>query len=220
MSVESYLHKFAKQTVATWIRGRVKVGAKFKGLQPMGDAIPFGMEAPMCGVYEEYPILRDRTGLQRVCCQSDDVADADRCNHLTGWHCYVHSNPGKLTIPHKHGIPTLKALSEAKMPAAECVFDVGVIDTTGKLCCVVEICHTNPMNAKKIKWLTDNNVTWYEISAEWVMKQIRSPYSVAEGLYRYSGSPIRASPPSSASSPPSSPSSASVRLSSTVKNKY
>lgn len=179
--VESYLHRYAKQTVASWLRGGVRVGENFKGLQPLFKSVPLGMPQPMYGVYEEFPIAaKTAVGLRRCCI--GEAAEACQC--LTGWHCHVKSN-SKLTVAHRHGIPTIKELVNAKVPI-EFIFDVGVVDTLGSLCCVVEVCHTNPMNPSKIKWLTDNRIAWCEVSAEWIMNQVRSPFSLTEGIVRSS----------------------------------
>lgn len=177
--VESYLHRYAKQTVASWIRGGVRVGENFKGLQPLFKSVPLGMPQPMCGVYEEFPIAaKTAVGLRRCCVGEEE------CECLTGWHCHLKSpNNTKLTVAHRHGIPTIKELVNAKVPI-EFIFDVGVVNAVGSLCCVVEVCHTNPMHPNKIKWLTDNNIAWYEVSAEWIMNQVRSPFSLSDGMLR------------------------------------
>lgn len=175
--VESYLHRYAKQTVATWLRGCVKVGSNFKGLQPMSTSVPFGMPQPMCGVYEEFPIAKNNwTGLKRCCGDQG-------CDCLTGWHCYAQKTP--VTFAHRHGIPTIKELVNAKTPI-EFIFDVGVVNSVGSLCCVVEVCHTNPMHSNKIEWLNQNGIPWFEMSAEWIMNQVRSPFSVSDGILRSS----------------------------------
>lgn len=174
--VESYLHRFAKQTVASWLRGRVRTGTNFKGLQPLADYIPIGMQAPMYGIYEEYPVLADNTG----CDKNQDCADCSL--HVTGWHCYCAKHTD-FTVCHKHGIPVLKELNKLKIAH---VFDIGVVNAAGKLCCVVEICNTNPIETRKIEWLTEHQVPWFELSADWIMKQVKSPYSISDGITRNS----------------------------------
>ena len=186
---ESYLHRFAKQTLASWLRGGIRVGPKFQGLQPLMACIPIsGCSAPMFNVYEEYPIAtcgggtNQEVGCSRRC--------AEQCSHPTAWHCFAASN--SISTPaHKHGIPTGKELTKCpSLKRTNFLFDVAMVGADGSLKCVFEICHTNPIEAQKIKWLTEHNVPWFEMSADWIMKQCRSPYSVAEGILRSSSAAI------------------------------
>ena len=183
--VESYLHRYAKQTIGSWLRGGIRVGENFKGLQPLFASVPIGMPAPMYGVYEEYPIAKTQLGLQRCC----HLTESDKsCNCLTGWHCYQTNGSSNgltgLTVAHRHGIPTIKELVNAKLPI-DFIFDIGIVNASGQLCCVVEVCHKNPMQPNKIKWLTDNGVAWFEVSAEWVLNQVRSPFNLKDGILRF-----------------------------------
>lgn len=182
-SVESYLHRFAKQTLASWIRGGIRVGGNFQGLQPVMSHVPYeGCLPPMYNVYEEYPIATVTTPVKEI---GNTRSCIEGCDHLTGWHCLAATN--QLTMPkHKHGIPTAKELVECSALKTNFFFDVAMIDSSGNLRCVFEICHTNPIEPKKIKWLTENKIPWFEMSAEWIMKQTRSPYAVTDGILRRS----------------------------------
>jgi hypothetical protein len=190
---ESYLHRFAKQTLASWLRGGIRVGENYQGLQPLMAHVPYaGCTAPMYNIYEEYPIATTgiptkQIGPRRTCQRSDDpegteeVARESECSHLSGWHCF--SAEDQTQWKHKHGIPTRKELILCPtIKRIDFLFDVAMIDCDGNLKCVFEVCHTNPIDKKKIRWLKDNQVPWFEMSAEWIMKQTRSPYSVVGGI--------------------------------------
>lgn len=174
--VESYMHKCAKQIVSTWLRSRSKVGEKFQGLQPVTPHIPllpktFG---PMFGVYEEYPICKNRKTGALI--------------GMEGWSGYCKAAP--LKVAKMHGIPSQKEIrlhaETTKALTMEYFFDIGLLDAASKLCFVVEICHKNPMEDAKIAWLKENNVGWVELNAEWVMTRVRAPYSLRDGILRAS----------------------------------
>jgi hypothetical protein len=168
---ESYMHRYAKQTLASWVRGRIRVGPKFQGLQPVGETIMLGTTSPMFGVYEEFPVTSDGVGIEKCA----------NCSHLEachGWDCIG-------TFKKKHNIPMKKELDELEIKP-KYFFDVGVVNSDGNLYCVLEVCYKNPMNNDKIAWLKQHNIQWFEISAEWIMSQCHSPYSIQDGILRSS----------------------------------
>lgn len=150
------MHRFAKQTVATWVRGRSRVGANFKGLQPVLDLIPMQPKSasPMFGVYEEYPVCTSKIGLLGVAASE--------------W------KSSGVKASKAHGIPLAKDIgawnekcSKEQKLKLEWLFDVGVVDpVTSKLCFVIEIRHTNPMTDEKIAWLDEQGISWLEMSAD------------------------------------------------------
>lgn len=181
--VESYMHLFAKQTVASWLRGGVRVGQNFKGLQPIGQFLPALPQTaqPMMGVYEEFPIaLVKGTDQQHI---GLSIGCEEKCEHRHGWDCYAAKTERKF---HKmHGVPTAKEVNECKEIACKHIFDVAVISgADAKIVFVVEICHKNPIDAAKVAFLNNHNIRWFELSAEWVMNQVRSPFSVTDGIVR------------------------------------
>jgi hypothetical protein len=175
-SVESYMHLYAKQVLASWLRNRVHVGANFKGLQPICNFVPYqNQTAPMMGVYEEFPV-----------CTTRDL----QCNakYPTIWHEL--SDTSNFAVKKKHGIPSVKELSDGGYKPSF-IFDVAVFERKNELSrlnCVFEICHTHPMDEAKIQYLKTHDIKWFELSAEWIMNQVRSPFSIQQGILRSSGS--------------------------------
>lgn len=187
--VETYLHRHAKGVLATWLRGRSKVGVNFKAFPGIRADIPLSTDKPMYGVYEEYPVVitqddePEPIGHRRLC-------EGGECDHKHAWECY---NSMMFKVSSKmHGIPSardIKRFNEKTFPQTNRLkmrwfFDVGIVDNEGRLCTVFEVCHSNPMTEAKIEWLNENNVKWYEISAEWIMGRVRSPFSLKDGIIR------------------------------------
>ena len=175
-SVESYKHRYAKKTVAQWIRQRCRIGDKFKGLQPL--VIPINSSQPMNGVYEEWPVTSE-WGSELTC--------AD-CSHQHPWEC-CHAAP-HLTKK-KHGVPCKRdfsqwnrAKSKNKKLSPEWYFDVALIDSNGRLCYVFEIKHKHAMCDEKINWLNEHSIPWVELDADWVLERVKSPYDLTDGILR------------------------------------
>lgn len=172
------MHRFAKQTLATWLRGRSRVGVNFKGLQPVLPGLPLHPKSasPMFGVYDEYPICTMST-----------------TNEIVGLACTEWKTRG-IKSSKGHGIPLGKDIKQwnenctkDKRLRMEWFFDVGVVDpVTSQLCYVFEIVHTNPMDDAKIEWLRANNIQWIEISALWIMNRVKSPFNLHPGITRSS----------------------------------
>ena len=69
MGVESYLHRYGKKVVASWLRKKIRIGSNFKGLSNLKMDLDFKelqQEKPMLGVYEEYPVCKDLKTNQKV----------------------------------------------------------------------------------------------------------------------------------------------------------
>lgn len=179
---ESYAHRFAKQTVASWLRQRSRVGANFKGLQPVLEFIPLSTDKPMHGVYEEYPVCVTKGGVE-VGFQSNE-------DGITQWHEWAATH-GKIACK-GHGIPTKKDIrkwnderkrSDPTRLASALYFDIGVV-SKGRLTAVFEIKHTHPSTEEKLAWLDAHEVRWFEISADWVLARCSSPYDIAGGILK------------------------------------
>jgi len=54
MPVESYMHKYAKMVLASWLRKKIRIGEKYKGLDNI--SLPIKGKSPMYNVYVEYPV--------------------------------------------------------------------------------------------------------------------------------------------------------------------
>lgn len=191
--VESYMHRYAKQVVGSWLRNRSRVGVNFKGLQPILQHLPLmdKSTSPMFGVYEEFPVAHECDTNAWVGVGGDLKLED---SFETDWHRWcaqeplAHSVPRPTTVK-RTGIPMLKELTKPEWKAAVTVdwmFDVGVVDPSGVLCYVVEICHKNPMSDAKIAWLTEHNIGWCELGAEWVMSRVKPPFNLNDGIMRKS----------------------------------
>lgn len=172
---ESYMHRFAKQTLAGWVRGRIRIGENFKGLQPLTKIISIGTEAPMFGVYEEFPVTKEGIGLS---VNRETYPDAKH-----GWETV--GSRFKL----KHNIPLKKEL-DALQIKPKYFFDIGIVNPEGRLYCVLEVCHKHSIRDDKIQWLKDHNIEWVEFSAEWILNQCHSPFSIQDGILRQSSSSL------------------------------
>jgi hypothetical protein len=178
---ESYAHRLTKQTLATWLRARSRIGANFKGLQPILPFIPLSTDKPMYGVYEEYPVCKDGLEGLQCECQGNDL-------HTTGWHCFE-AKHGKIAA-RAHKIPTKKDIKKWKQSKAKprlkhmLFFDIGIVGPDGKLCCVFEIKHTHPTTDEKVQWIEANGIRWFEISADWILNRCRSPFSMEGAILK------------------------------------
>jgi hypothetical protein len=176
--VESYMHKFAKQTLATWLRTRSRVGANFKGLEPFLPLIPLAPKSmsPMYGVYEEYPICHTVENCVLGLCIGD-------------WQA------GNVKASKTHGIPSSKDIktwnqncqNKKQKLTMDWFFDVAIIDpVSSHLCFVFEVMHTNAMDERKITWLQEKGIAWAELKADWIMTRVKSPFSLTPGIIRSS----------------------------------
>lgn len=195
---ESIGHRAAKSALASWLRGRSRVGANFKGLQPVLDCVPLSLDKPMFGVYEEYPVCTAANGtlvgldLVPHAAPEHRVGEGGNvvCADTTGWHCWAASY-GKIASK-QHQIPTQKDIKKWNL---ECglqdhrlrslyFFDIGVVNPEGRLSTVFEIKHTHPTTDDKIAWLEQHNVRWFEVSADWILSRVNSPFSIAGSILR------------------------------------
>jgi hypothetical protein len=55
---ESYMHKYAKTVLASWLRKKIRIGEKFKGM--CNIPLKLGDKRPPCmDIYIEYPVCMD-----------------------------------------------------------------------------------------------------------------------------------------------------------------
>lgn len=166
MGVESYLHKYAKVVVASWLRRKIRIGTKFKGLNNIPLDLKIKEKGPMFGVYTEFPVCK--------------VID-EQNNVLIGIDCTWEEwliKQGE-SVKSKSKIPTLYELqttfkNKLKILA---IFDLVIIDEK-RLKYVFEIEHTHPSTSKKIRFIKDHGLIGYEISAQKVMEQVKLPYTI------------------------------------------
>lgn len=168
MGVESYLHKYAKVVVSSWLRKRIRIGENFKGLSNITldiDYTELKKQKPMHGVYMEYPVCEDTKTKKKV---GIDIL----------WDDWLKDNKMESKVKSKNRIPTSYELKEMESELKVLgLFDIGLVDD-GKLKYVFEIEHKHPSTAKKIKFIKDNVIKGYEISAQKVMEQVKCPYAI------------------------------------------
>lgn len=103
MGVESYLHRYAKITLAGWFRKRIRIGEMYKGLNNIDLVLDWEWcqtKTPKgtCGVYMEYPVCKD--------------IKTKKIIGLTegSWGRWLKKN--ELSVSSKTDIPTLYELNE------------------------------------------------------------------------------------------------------------
>lgn len=186
---ESLAHRYAKQTLASWLRARSRVGANFKGLQPVLPHIPLSTDKPMYGVYEEYPVCRAEKLSSRQIGLTCDM-NVGTVASTTDWHAWA-AQHGKIASK-SHGIPSKKDIKQwndarkrsdrTRITSAQ-YFDIGIV-SNGRLSVVFEIQHTHPSTPEKIAWLEHERVTWFEISADWILNRCSAPFSIEGAILK------------------------------------
>jgi len=182
MGVESYMHKYAKTVLAGWLRKKIRIGENYKGL----DNIPLcllpeggGEKYPMCNIYVEYPICKDKDGNVIGLTMNADKGDFDK-SHIHPWEQWLKKYNRKFSA--KHNVPSsfeLKPYIDSGELTVLHIFDLIAIDPKkGCVDSVFEICHKHPVTPYKKKFIEDNGLKGYEISAEWIMNKVKSPFHV------------------------------------------
>lgn len=168
MGVESYLHKYAKIVVCAWLRKKIRIGAKFKGLNNIPLDLELPKKSPMFSVYPEFPV-----------CKS--ISDGKLVGIDIEWIEWLTQNNLQTLIKSKSKIPTVYELKEHKELETKLklvsVFDIGIVDK-GSLKYIFEIEHTHPSTPKKIKFIKEHKIIGYEISAQKVMEKVKLPYAI------------------------------------------
>ena len=162
-SVESHAHRIARDLMVQWLRdAAASVGwdnyATFCGI-----SWRVNREAPMYGVWSEYPFLDDATG-QYPCW---DEVDEDR------W----------ATRP-----PTFDELvAEGNAPA--CIVDIG-LQHKGNIATAIEIVHKHDLSDDKLALLNYFDVGHViRIPASWVLGQVSVPKKKIPEHFWVSGAP-------------------------------
>jgi hypothetical protein len=158
MSVESYKHRYAKEVLAEWLQSTVDYGRE-KGYYPYrfdkATWVP-KKDCPNRGVFLEYPIV------YRYLTDSDGNKSIEYLGVKPGW----------------TELPDLEKLKEKDIQPC-CILDVAVLGQDG-ICYGFEIEHRHATEQPKIdllKKLSETVKTFevYEISADWVLEQVRRP---------------------------------------------
>lgn len=179
MPVESYMHKYAKTVLASWLRKKIRIGEKYKGL----ENVPLKCSKkrpPSLDVYLEYPVCLDK--------QTKDIVGivGSSCGTLTPgkdtgecliWAEWLKKQGKK--VRSKNGVPSVWEIKDTfkKELKILAVFDIGVIDN-GKLYSVFEVRHKHAIDDKKWAFIKEHSLECYEIDATWIMEKVKPPFSV------------------------------------------
>jgi hypothetical protein len=184
MGVESYLHKYAKIVVCSWLRTKIRIGEKFKGLDNIKLSLKLPKQSPMYSVYSEYPVCKSL-----IKPENNNVNNIDNIENIDNnistiigldvmWDVWLTNNNLNDKVKSKTRIPTIYELKDiADKLEIITVFDIGIVDES-KLKYVFEIEHTHASTARKIKFIEDNNLIGYELSAQKVMEQVKLPFNI------------------------------------------
>jgi len=149
MGNETYLHRYAKQTLASWLR-RKRSGGKFKWmLQDVSVSEWKSSSSKTVGVCIEYPIVKTTGGEYQ--------------GHTISWN---------------NNIPTYYQLKRDQIKP-EFMFDIAVINDSGEVESVFEVEYKSPMTAKKIKFLNDHGIKYYQIPAINIMTCCHPPKNLS-----------------------------------------
>ena len=161
-SSESYMHKYAKSTLATWLRKK-RCGAKWC-LQNIDCGTNIANTSPNYGVFLEYPIAKNKSSgkIEGLNPKIDD-------NGKLIWSDNFNSDK----IIRKDCVPIYKELVDNNYIVL-CVFDIIMVDTNN-IRFAFEINHKHPIDDKKEKSIKDWGIKCYEISAISVLDNTRIP---------------------------------------------
>jgi hypothetical protein len=154
-SVESYKHKFAKETVARWLRSQCKRD-EYADLPPVSWRVNRG--APHFGVWIEYPVcLNHRNEIVGLCPVWDEAGP---------WE------------DHPPSYEDVLALSLTPI----LIFDLA-IQHKGWIYAAIEIVHTNGISEKKLEYLKrvraeNGHLDVFVVDADWVLSRIERPHSL------------------------------------------
>ena len=168
MGVESYLHRYAKIVMCGWLRKKIRIGSKFKGLSNIPLELETHGEKPLFNVYSEYPVCKDKDGI---------LIGLD-----CGWEEWLKKHDKLDDVKSKYHIPTLWELkNNFKELKVLYIFDIAVIDKhrTNRVKYVIEIQHKHSCTTKKINFIKEHTIIGYEISAQKIMEQVKLPYSIS-----------------------------------------
>ena len=163
MSVESYAHKAAKNVVVSWLREASDI-PEDRWVSTMGCHWRPNRGAPHFGIWDEYPILADQTG---ICPVWDEWAAAD--DEIS---------------PFTEAPPTYDYLKGiGRRPKA--VLDIA-IQHKGLIQTGIEIVHKNPPTHEKLIFLHQVHLcSLLVIPAAWILGQIQTPAHVPSEFWKW-----------------------------------
>ena len=171
-SVESYLHKYAKTTLASWLR------KKYSGMRKCLENIEKSESvqklpkdcAPYYNVYVEYPVGINKNA---DVCGIDDKSKVNNSNN----YCQIWDNIlGDNKTIRKDRIPTGPELTKYDIKPLF-IFDIVLVENN-KIKYIFEIKHKHAITQKKRKFLEKHSLEMYEIDAVSVLENVRIPWNL------------------------------------------
>lgn len=166
-SVESYAHKAAKDIVVKWLRDAAKRAGEDSYVRFDGIVWRRNRDAPHYGVWTEYPVMDNGSGILPVWDEIDDRWD-DRP-------------------------PTFRELASCGQPPGA-ILDIA-IQHKGSIQFGIEIHHKHAVSQGKVDFLRRSDLgRLIELPASWVLGQVRVPNRIPLEFWRI-GSPVVRSVP-------------------------
>lgn len=167
MSVESYKHQYAKNTLADWLReicvGRVD---DYVTLKPFHWRVNRG--APNFGVWVEYPICIDA--------KNNIVGIHDTWDENFWWEYDKNEKGPRLARSIERPPSYAEVLGEKLTPIV--IFDIA-IQHKGVVFAGIEVVHKNGISASKYEYLNRINLyktmQIYTIDADWILSRVKRP---------------------------------------------
>jgi hypothetical protein len=169
MSVESYAHKAAKATVVKWFRDVSPLSYR-----PMVCGVDWQVNRgpPHWGIWEEYPVLQNRVGI----------------NPVWDEYCFphVHMVPNRdgAYSPFSDAPPSYQYLKSIGC-APKAILDVAV-QHKGAIGCGIEIVHKHGLSHEKLEFLKK---AWLcsllVLPCAWVLGQVSPPLTVPEKFWAW-----------------------------------
>lgn len=167
-SVESFAHLEAKRLLTAWLREAADAVGHDEYASFCGNALSWRVnrQGPHWGVWQEYPVLADYTGLNQVWDETD-------------LSCPRHGDKGCPGNCHRFPVSRW----QNRPPTYDDVIDMGfrpmvvldiAIQHKGAIAFAIEVVHKHRCNPRKIGFLRDC-LTLIEIPAYWVLGQIDRP---------------------------------------------
>jgi len=160
---ESYAHSLAKDLVVSWLRNAAASAGRDEFANCFGHLWRVNRDGPHWGVWSEYPILADRSGIDPVW---DEEKETDKSPPEGVWP----------TSPWEERPPSYEELiSEGRFPGA--ILDIA-IQHKGSIIIGIEIRHKHPVSRRKMDFLEEvgmSCISVLELLAYWVLGQVAPP---------------------------------------------
>lgn len=152
--METHAHRLAKGLLVDWLRAAAQRAGYDEYAEFAGLSWRVNRPGPAWGIWAEYPILSDKTGL-------DQVWD----ERAARW---SDSPPSYQQVVDMGSRPN-------------CVLDIA-IQHKGRIAFAIEICHKHHCGPRKLKFLRDE-LQVIEIPTQWVLGQVDRPAQIPVEFY-------------------------------------